>query len=70
VLKATTDDAAGLPRLLKRAEVVVTTSDCAIRLRELAPSKEIVVEDSRLDRYGIELVRNLLRERRATTPDL
>ena len=61
VLEATTGDAAGLARLLERAEVVVTTSDCAVRLRELAPGKEVVVEDSRLDRSGIELVRNLLR---------
>jgi hypothetical protein len=61
VLEATTGDAAGLARLLERAEVVVTTSDSAVRLRELAPGKEVVVEDSRLDRSGIELVRNLLR---------
>ncbi|HSR24992.1 MAG TPA: GntR family transcriptional regulator [Candidatus Eisenbacteria bacterium] len=66
LLGAALDDGAAVTGVLERARLVVTLSDCADELRAVAPGVELVVEDGRLDRHDLELVRRLLAE---TAPD-
>lgn len=62
LLQATLDDE-DLRDVLGEASVVVTSSECAPRVRALMPDREILVEDRRLDRCGVELLRRLLAEK-------
>lgn len=62
LLSATLEDAAAVTGVLERARLVVTFSDCAEELRARAPGVELVVEDGRIDRDDVELVRRLLAE--------
>lgn len=66
LLGAVLDDGAAVTGVLERARLAVTLSDCVDELRALAPGVELVVEDGRLDRHDLELVRRLLAE---TAPD-
>jgi GntR family transcriptional regulator len=66
LLSAALDDRTGVTSVLNRAQLVVTLSDCVDELRALAPDVELLVEDGRLDRDDVELVRRLLAE---TAPD-
>lgn len=66
LLSAALGDRTGVAGVLERARLVVTLSDCVDELRALAPGVELLVEDGRLDRDDVELVRRLLAE---TAPD-
>lgn len=57
---ATVNDRPALEELVNQVEVIVSTTECAAELRAMAPGREVVVEDGRLDRSGIELVRRML----------
>jgi len=63
LLSATLDDREAVLRVLDRARLVVTSSDCLDELRTLGPDADVVVEDGRLDRDDVDLVRRLLAER-------
>jgi GntR family transcriptional regulator len=65
---ATLDDPVAAAALLHEASLVVTVSDCLDELRRLAPDADLVVEDGRLDRDDVELVRRLLVERSDQPP--
>lgn len=57
-------DAPGLRRMLKKASVVISSSPAARKLRAMASGgTEILVDDRRLDRAGIEMIRRSLAER-------
>lgn len=62
LLSATLDDAGAVAEVLRRARLVVTFSDCLEELRSRAPEADLVVEDGRLDRDDVDLVRRLLAE--------
>jgi DNA-binding transcriptional regulator YhcF (GntR family) len=60
LLSATLDDAGATADVLQQASLVVTFSDCLEELRSRAPKADLVVEDGRLDRDDVDLVRRLL----------
>ncbi|HXM57523.1 MAG TPA: GntR family transcriptional regulator, partial [Candidatus Dormibacteraeota bacterium] len=67
MLTAALDDSRAVADVLDRARLVVTFSDCVEELRSRAPGADLAVEDGRLDRDDVELVRRLLAE--AGSPD-
>jgi hypothetical protein len=59
-------DTASLRRMLQETSVVVCSSLVAGKIRAMAPrGAEIIVDDRRLDRAGIEMLRRRLAEREA-----